>query len=133
MKNLLFICALLGLQAPGCKHEDDHHGDGPYLVTIDIQHPQEGEVAPVDQPLPVKVVFTRSGEQTIHHVNIYVVDQSNVVVATLFEQHVHMPGEFIYESDAYTPTQAGAFKIQAVTTDDAEESPNLKEAGFTVQ
>ena len=133
MKNLLYIWGLLGLLVTSCKPEDDHHEDGPYLVTIDIQHPQSGEAAQVNQPLPVKVVFTRSGEQTIHHVNIYVVDQSNVVVATLFEQHVHVPGEYIYESGTYMPAEAGTFKIQAVTTDDAEESPNLKEVSFTVQ
>lgn len=132
MKILLFACVLLGLSAFSCEH-DHHHEDGPYLVAIDIQSPAEGSVAALGQPLSVKVVFSREAEKTIHNIYVYIFDEAGDLDTTLITQHVHVDGEYIFESSGYTPNVAGNFTIQAVTRDEAEESPNLKEANFTVQ
>lgn len=132
MKILLFALVILGLSAFSCEH-DHHHDDGPYLVSIDIQSPAEGSVAALGQPLPVKVVFSREEDKTIHNVYIHVFDEFDNLVTTLIEQHVHVDGEYVFESSAFTPSWAGAYKIQVLTRDDAEESPNLKEVSFSVQ
>ena len=134
MKKLILLALATGLLGWSCQGDDPHgHGDGPYFVTIDIQSPEEGATVPVGEPLYVKVVFTRPDEQLIHNIRIDITDMNNNVVKKLFDFHVHEPGIYIYESQNYTPEQAGSFKVQAVTTDMEWESPNLKEAGFVVQ
>jgi hypothetical protein len=134
MKKVLFFAALFGFLALGCGADDDHGHDGDaYFVNIDIQIPAPGAKAAVGAPMPVKVVFTREDDKTIHIVKISVVDASNKPVATLFDQHVHMPGEYVFESASYAPAQAGSFKLQAVSMNEAGEFPNLREAGFEVE
>lgn len=134
MKNLLLFALATSLFFLSCeKDEHQHDGEGPYLVSIDIQSPAPGAVAAVGQPLPVKVVFNRPDSELIHNVAIQVADMSNQVVATIWAFHVHEPGPYTYESDHYVPQDTGFFKLQAVTTDMAGESPNLKEAIFEVR
>ncbi|MBK7408000.1 MAG: hypothetical protein IPJ40_07920 [Saprospirales bacterium] len=128
-KNLLFLAFACITLVMGCTNEVV---SDIYLVTIDIQSPVEAAVVPLNQPMPVKVVFTRADNATIHHVNVYIVNTANQPIATLFEDHVHIPGEYTFET-TYTPNQTGSFKLQAVSTDDAEESPNLRENSFQVQ
>lgn len=127
MKKVLLLAFAIGMLGTACQKEEVA-----YVVTIDIQSPSEGAVVAVDQPMNVKVVYTRADNADIHHVNVYVVNTAGQPIATLVEEHVHTPGEYVYET-TYTPNQTGSFKLQAITTDDSEGSPNMKEAGFVVQ
>jgi hypothetical protein len=135
MKKLILFSLLLSLFAWGCAKDDEHdHGDeGPYFVTIEIQNPEEGATFPVDQPVWVKVVFDREEDALIHNVLIQVTDPANTVVEKLFEFHIHESGPYTWESDNFVPTAPGAYKLQAITTDMAGESPNLKEVAFVVE
>ena len=135
MKKLLFFAVLSVFLALGCGADDDHNGhDGDsYLVNIEIQSPVLGAKVAVGAPMPVKVVFTREDDKTIHIVKIMVVDASNKPVATLFDQHVHLAGEYVYELASYAPAQAGSFKLQALSMNEAGEFPNLREVGFEVE
>lgn len=134
MKKLFLFALATSLFFLSCeKDEHQHDEEGPYLVTIDIQSPGPGAIVPVGQPLPVKVVFNRPDDQLIHNIVIQVADMNNQVVATIWAFHVHEPGTYIYESNNYAPQEAGSFKLQAVTTDMAGESPNLKEVVFNVE
>lgn len=134
MKKLLLFALATSLFFLSCeKDEHQHDEEGPYLVTIEIQSPVPGAIVPAGQPLPVKVVFTRPDNKLIHNIAIQVADMNNQVVATIWAFHVHEPGTYTFETDNYVPQEAGSFKLQAVTTDMAGESPNLKEVSFFVE
>lgn len=134
MKKLFLFAFVISLFFLSCeKDEHQHDEEGPYLVTIDIQSPGPGAIAPLGQPLPVKVVFNRPDSKLIHNITIQVADMNNQVVAKIWEFHVHEAAPYTYETDNYVPQEAGSFKLQAVTTDMAGESPNLKEVTFLVE
>jgi hypothetical protein len=136
MKKLFLFAFAISLLSFSCQKDDEHQHDdeGPYLVTIDIQSPTPGAIAPLGQSLPVKVVFDRPGNKAIHNIMIQVADMNNQVVAILWEEvHIHESGPYVFESDNYVPQEAGAFKLQAISTDMEGGSANLKEAGFNVE
>lgn len=135
MKKLFLFALVTSLFFLSCEKDDAHQHDeeGPYLVTIDIQSPSPGAIVPVGQPLPVKVVFNRPDDKLIHNIAIQVAGMNNQVLATIWAFHVHESGPYTFETDNYVPLEAGSFKLQAVTTDMAGESPNFKEVVFIVE
>ncbi|MBK8491385.1 MAG: hypothetical protein IPL49_10970 [Saprospirales bacterium] len=128
-KNLLFLAFACITLVMGCTNEVV---SDIYLVTIDIQSPVEAAVVPLNQPMPVKVVFTRADNATIHHVNVSHCKYSQSAHRHALRRSRAYPGRIHLRNHVH-PNQTGSFKVQAVSTDDAEESPNLRENSFQVQ
>ena len=113
-----------------CK--DDEVTTDTYVVAIEILHPDESAVLPLNQAADIHVKFIRANNGTIHNLQLEILDNADNVVETLHHEHSHQAGE-VEVLEAYTPTVAGAYKIKAESTDDDGLNPNTKISTFTAQ
>ncbi|MEO0776762.1 MAG: hypothetical protein AAFW73_25630 [Bacteroidota bacterium] len=113
------------------------HGGGgdDYKVTVDIVSPAENVVMAASAAMEVEITFTHETPgEVIHNIRVDVIDASDNVVATLFDDHVHTDQPYTFrKSDALAPDQAGTYRLRAMTTDMTDENMNMMMRAFTVQ
>ena len=131
MKNYLLLFILLGTVLMGCKDDDPVVETDPYQISMVVEKPVADAVVNVNEPMDVKVNFTRGAEEVIHHVKIFVLDSSDNVVDTLLEEHAHVAASYTYEG-TYTPTATGAFKLKVASHDMEDHHATPVFVNFTV-
>ncbi len=111
------------------------HSGGDYKVTIDIVSPAENAIMAAGAAMDVEVNYTNDAHgEIIHNVRIDVIDESDEVVAVIYEEHVHTDQPYNYKkADAVAPDKAGTYRLRAMTTDMAMENMNMMMRAFTVQ
>ena len=114
--NLLYLAFFsLFVVASSCD-KDDGDEDADYRVAVQIVAPENGAQIATNTPFSVEVAYTIDND-IIHNVLVEIVDETGHTVKKLVEKHAHEANAFTFKEAAVILTEAGTYKLRAMTTD----------------
>jgi hypothetical protein len=122
MKNLMtskFFLLIIGsimLWSIACKKENTGEEETPYTVNIAIKSPANNAEIAVGSTFTVEVEYTRD-QNIIHNILVEVLKEDGSSLTKLVDRHAHVPNSFTFKDDNVNISQAGTYKIRALSTD----------------
>ena len=114
--NLLCLAFFsLFVVASGCD-KDDGTENADYRVEVQIVAPENGAQIATNTPFSVEVAYTRDND-IIHNVLVEIINENGHTVKKLVEKHAHEANAFTFKEAGVTLTEAGTYKLRAMTTD----------------